>query len=182
MSEEEKNNLEGLGEIIMEGINKGYVKLEDGEIKVDSPISKGTLGRYHVPEERERKELREKFIFLIKDKRIGEATEEIVKWILKHNHIYTTKNDEKTEMWIYKDGIYVPQGKSEVKEQMRGLLDIWFNSYYYGQVISKLEPDTFIDSEKFFNSNYSCFVIFFKKYYATKKNKQSPLFLCFNSL
>jgi len=107
--------------------------------------------------DKEREEIwkvKEEFLSYIKDKNWGSATETIVEWILKNNYIYTTKDDQKTEMWIYKEGIYVPQGKSEVKELMRNLLGKWFNAFYYNQVINKLEPDTFIESDEFFGQKY----------------------------
>jgi len=98
----------------------------------------------------EKEELKSNFLSLIKDKKINEATEIIVNYIKDKEKIYTTKNDNKSEMWIYKEGIYTPQGKSEVKKIMRGVLDKWFNQFYYNQVLNKLEPDTFIEIDDFF--------------------------------
>lgn len=91
-----------------------------------------------------------KFLGAIKAKQWGNATECIVDWIKEHNYIYTTKDDNKTEMWIYRDGIYTPQGKSEVKQIMRRAMSNFYSSYWYNQVIAKLEPDTFIDIDKLF--------------------------------
>lgn len=89
-----------------------------------------------------------------KNKDWGEASELLVKYILDRLKIYTTKDDLKTEMWVYKEGIYVPQGKSEVRELMRGILEEQFSTFIYNMVISKIEPDTFIDIDDFFKSNY----------------------------
>lgn len=102
----------------------------------------------------EKKEIRNLFLELVKDKNFSEASELVVDFIKENNYIYTTKDDAKSEMWIYKDGIYVPQGKSEVKEILRELLDKWYSTFYYNMVINKLEPDTFIEQDKFFNQNY----------------------------
>ncbi|MFW6130139.1 MAG: phage/plasmid primase, P4 family [Atribacterota bacterium] len=101
-----------------------------------------------------KRELKESFLSLIKDKKTAEATEEIVNYIKNNYHIYTTKNDNKSEMWIYKEGIYAPEGKSEVKKIMRDILDKWFNSFYYNLVMNKLEPDTMINIKSFFENNY----------------------------
>ena len=49
-------------------------------------------------------------------KQRGEATELLVENIEKQKHIYTTRSDIKSEMWIYNEGIYIPQGKSFIKE------------------------------------------------------------------
>lgn len=86
------------------------------------------------------------YLFL-KDKR--EAEELIAKEIEKKNHIYTLKNDNKLEVWIYKDGIYSPNGISEIKVQIR---DILLSAYYetiVKEIISKIETDTMIDSDEF---------------------------------
>jgi len=107
-------------------------------------------------EANEKKELKSRFLELISGrvKKISEATELLVAYILKNNHIYTTKDDMKSEVWIYKDGIYIPHGRSEIKEILRDILNEWFNAYYYNQVIDKIEVDTFIDAKDFFSSSY----------------------------
>jgi len=100
--------------------------------------------------------LKYQFIKLMygKDKNIPEATELLVKYILDRLSIYTTKDDLKTEMWVYKEGVYVPQGKSEVRELLRELLGEQYSTFIFNQVMGKLEPDTFIDIDKFFKTNY----------------------------
>ncbi len=106
-------------------------------------------------EKREKKrEILFLYLSLIKDKKWGEATELLCNYIKNILYIYTTKDDIKSEMWIYKDGIYVPQGKSEVKEILRDLLEMAYSNFVYNQVIAKLEPDTYIDQDKFFNILY----------------------------
>jgi putative DNA primase/helicase len=85
----------------------------------------------------------------------GTASEMLVDFILEKMWIYTTKDDIKSEVWIYKDGIYVPQGKSEIKEFLRELLGNYYSIFIYNMVMAKIEPDTFIDTDKFFKSNYA---------------------------
>lgn len=99
-------------------------------------------------------QIKSDFLELIKDKKISEATEILVRFILDKEKIYTTKDDVKSEMWIYRGGIYVPQGKSEIKELMRKILGKWYSIWYYNQVIAKIEADTFIEHNRFFNTNY----------------------------
>lgn len=84
----------------------------------------------------------------------GKASEILVDFILGKMWLYTTKDDIKSEVWVYKDGIYVPQGKSEIKEFLRNLLGSYYSIWIYNQVISKLEPDTYIDLDKFFKTQY----------------------------
>ena len=102
----------------------------------------------------EKREVREKFLSFVGDKKLASATEVLVSYILKNNYIYTTKDDEKSEMWIYKNGIYVPQGKSEIMEQIRVILEKWFNAFYLNHTIKKIEADTFIEPKEFFSQNY----------------------------
>jgi len=89
-----------------------------------------------------------------KDGKWGEASELLVNFILKKMYIYTTKDDIKSEVWIYKDGIYVPQGKSEIKEFLRSLLGNYYSIFIYNMVMAKIDPDTFIDTDKFFKTSY----------------------------
>lgn len=85
---------------------------------------------------------------------INQATEIMAEHILKKNNIYSTKDDIKSEMWIYQEGIYVPNGKSYIKEFCRLVLEKAYNSYLVNQVIAKVEADTFIDQEQFFQNKY----------------------------
>lgn len=86
-------------------------------------------------------------------KRSGEATELLVKEIKAREHIYTTRDDLKSEVWIYKEGIYVPQGKSYIKEWMRKLLKEIYTEHKANEVIAKIETDTYIEPDYFFNHN-----------------------------
>jgi len=104
--------------------------------------------------ESEYSDLRFDFISLLVSKERDKATELIVKFIEDNNYIYTTKDDIKSEMWIYKDGIYKPEGKSEIKELIRKVLGEVYNSNICNRIIEKIEADTFIDHDKFFQTNY----------------------------
>jgi putative DNA primase/helicase len=96
------------------------------------------------------KTLKERYIDLLKDKKWGDASELLANHLGNKLKLYTTKDDQKSEMWVYKDGIYVPQGKSEIKEQLRLLLGKWYSMWMFNQVVAKIEADTFIEQEKFF--------------------------------
>ncbi len=89
------------------------------------------------------------FRCLLKKER-NEATELLVQSFLSSNHIYTTRDDEKSEVWIYKEGIYVPQAKTHIREYCREILTSTFTTQLCNDVISKIEADTFIDQEEFF--------------------------------
>lgn len=94
------------------------------------------------------------YLDLIKEKRWNDASELLRDYILDKLKIYTIKDDQKIEMWVYKEGIYVPQGKSEIKEMLRFLLGKWYSQWIFGKVVEKIEPDTYIQPEDFFSVNY----------------------------
>jgi len=80
------------------------------------------------------------------------ATESIVDYIQSTTHLFTTRNDEKNEMWIFKEGIYVPEGKTYINEICRTLLGQAFTSHLGNAVLAKIEADTGIDQTAFFQS------------------------------
>ena len=90
---------------------------------------------------------------IIKAKK-AEATEFLVKKFINGNHVYTIRNDLKPEMWIYSSGIYIPHAKTFIKAFVRATLGNYYTSHVCNQVINKIEADTFIEEEKFFNNVY----------------------------
>ena len=68
--------------------------------------------------------LKEKVDILLFDKKLSEATEEIANFIKKENHVYTTRHDNKSDMWIYKEGIYKSEGKTYIKEICRSIFNL----------------------------------------------------------
>lgn len=103
-----------------------------------------------------KKELKSKFLELTtgKEKFWAEATELLVEYVKEKKTFYTVKNDTNSETWVYDDGIYVPNGRSEIKEILRDLLEQWYTQYVSGLVIAKIETDTYINAKKFFGNNY----------------------------
>jgi len=105
-------------------------------------------------EERTEKDtLREDVLSLLHHKNFGEASELLVERILNNNYIYTTKVDKASEMWIYSEGIYVPNGESEVRKKLREIMKDNYNEWIFNQVIIKIRADTFIDSIDFFKDS-----------------------------
>jgi len=90
---------------------------------------------------------------LIAMKKRDDATEELATGFEKENHIYTTRDDIKPEMWIYNNGIYVPEGKSFIKEYCRTKLGLAYKPSILNDVVEKVMVDTFTNAEKFFAFN-----------------------------
>lgn len=84
-------------------------------------------------------------------KKRGDATETIVQYITEKCKFKTTRNDNNSEIWIYKNGIYKPEGKSYILEFCRELLLDAFTKHICNEVICKIEADTFIEQDEFFN-------------------------------
>jgi len=82
---------------------------------------------------------------------IPKATEMICSAFLKINKVYTIRDDNLTEMWIYKEGIYIPEGKSFIKEFCREVLEDSYKITIVNMVIAKIEVDTFIEMKTFFS-------------------------------
>lgn len=98
--------------------------------------------------------LRNEVLQLITTKQDDYATERITDYIKDNNKIYTTKDDLKSEVWIYSDGIYKPNGESFIKEIVREFLLHYYNSQRANRVIAKIQADTFIDFDEFFKKSY----------------------------
>lgn len=126
-----------------------YNRLKDTYLQ--GKVSYKTWKRYIKENPRERPEsLREQVLSLFAKKQFGEATELIVKKVLQKNYIYTTKEDKASEMWIYSEGIYIPNGESCVKEQIRQIMKDNYSEWLANQVLAKIKVDTYIESSEFF--------------------------------
>ncbi len=73
---------------------------------------------------------------------------------LEKNYIYSTRDDDKSEMWIYEDGIYVPQGKSYIKEFCGELLGKVYTTTLANEVIEKIRWRTYIEQDEFFKTQF----------------------------
>ncbi|MFA5406990.1 MAG: phage/plasmid primase, P4 family [Candidatus Nanoarchaeia archaeon] len=100
--------------------------------------------------------VRQQYLDMLTDdkKNWGAMSELLTNAIKDTFKVYTTKDDTKSEVWVYEDGIYTPNGRSHVKCFLRNLLGEYYNQFIYTKVIEKLEPDTYIDTDEFFNHNY----------------------------
>lgn len=87
---------------------------------------------------------------LLLAKKFEKATEIMANNFLKKEKIYTTRDDLKSEVWIYREGIYIPQAKTYIKEYVREMTGPGFNAFICNNVISKIEVDTYIEQDKFF--------------------------------
>lgn len=87
---------------------------------------------------------------LIYEKKIDIATENIVKRFLNENYVYTIRDDILTEMWIYNDGIYIPEARSYIREYCRDIMGKKYRDSLCKMIIDKIKTDTFIEMKDFF--------------------------------
>ena len=116
----------------------------------------GELENQGVVLSSEEKELREGVLLNLSMNKRREASEIMVQEIKKATHIYTTRTDEKPEMWMYmeRDGIYSPEGRTYIKEYCRKILGEIYTGQFVNEVIIKIEADTLIQQDEFFKNNY----------------------------
>lgn len=81
-----------------------------------------------------------------------EISELIVEKLYKNNNFYSIRNDEKEEIWMYAEGIYVPNGKSYIQEFCRFILDKAYTGNITKRVFEKIIADNYIDEDQFFGS------------------------------
>jgi len=129
-------------------------KIEDGEASLFEKESLNFIDQKKREEQEIKDKVKLEYLGLISAKNpdYPQASEVLVNYIKSKLIIYTTKEDEKSEVWIYKDGIYVPQGRSEIKYLLRDVLEAHYTIFIFNLVMAKIEPDTFIESATFFSS------------------------------
>lgn len=91
-------------------------------------------------------------LIIRKDK--DQATEILTQTLLQKHKFYTTRFDEKSEMYCYKEGIYVPEGKTIVREYCRRILEQAYTEQMANRVIAKIEADTYIEQKHFLKRHY----------------------------
>jgi P4 family phage/plasmid primase-like protien len=79
-----------------------------------------------------------------------EATELMVQRILSECSIFSTRQDKFSEMWIYREGIYIPHAKTYIESFCRRILGRAYKKQIVSEIIDKIQAQTYIDSEKLF--------------------------------
>lgn len=83
----------------------------------------------------------------------SKLTEELAADFMAANRVYTLRNDLKDEIWIYIGGVYIPHGRTYIRQFCRHRLGEKYNPYFVTKVIHKVAVDSFIDEEDFFQEN-----------------------------
>ncbi len=139
--------------LMKEYIEKYYPDLKK-DICGNCPLNKTCQKKETIKNNPDYTDLQKQIFIALAVKDKDKATELLVKEIEKENYIYTTRDDIKSEMWIYSEGVYIPQGKTFVREFSRKILQEAYTTQLSNAIISKIEADTFIEHDEFFNTNY----------------------------
>lgn len=118
-------------------------------------------------------------------KELLKLEETIIDFLKNKYNPKTIRNDNKKEMWIYSDGIYIPNGISIINEELRYLYDINYSKNLSDKIIDKLQPDTFINMDDMFN-NYDPYLVPLKDNILNLRNLETieydPKYIFFNKL
>lgn len=92
---------------------------------------------------------------LLARKKWNSAVEETVQALEKNERFYTIRDDKHPEMWIYDydKGIVKKHAETYVKSFCREILGQAYSKSFFNSVLEKIQADTFIESEEFFNQN-----------------------------
>ena len=121
-----------------------------------------------------KEDLTTEVITLIALKKPRDATELIMEAFLKNNYVYSTRDDDKSEMWIYNEGIYVPHGSTYIKEFCGKILGRIYTTRLASEVVEKIRVKTYIELEKFFETKYVFEVPILKGILNIKTREVSP--------
>jgi len=130
-----------------------YMKLND----VDFVIAKHQLAK-KANIKLDPIQVRNQFELFIKKHHTDQAIELMVESFMLEHFVKTIRDDDKFEMWIYSDGIYIPQGRSFIKEHCRAILQDLYKARIANQVVERIEADTYIDKDKFFENKHMSFI------------------------
>lgn len=132
---------------VMEHENCDFIKAKEILIEKSGLVS---IKRVVAPNCYHPNKLKEDVLMLLAAKKRPDAIQLMVDHILDTKHIHTTRDDERAEMWTYVKGVYVPQGRTYLKEFCSEVLGKAYSAHIVNQVIAKIEVETYIDQKEFF--------------------------------
>ena len=103
-------------------------------------------------------EVRQKCYIYISQQNVNDLTEFVVNWIKSFNYIYSTQNDQNVDVWLYDKGCYYPNGKTKISALIRQATREFYSTTLDNRIQAKIQADTFIDEEKFYNETNAEFI------------------------
>lgn len=93
----------------------------------------------------------EVLIHLLKKNR-EQGSEAIVEEFMFVNRVYTIRDDLNPEMYIYRNGIYIPNGKTYLEEFVRKRLGEAYTTHLFNLIYEKVKIDTYIERKDFIDN------------------------------
>ena len=121
------------------------------EVAYKLAVKKGLIEERKTPQEKDDSEVTKQNIiqYMIINKK-KKAAELLANIFLKEHNVYTTRSDKNPEVWIYQDGIYIPEGITTIKEYVDKILKENYTTYFINQVSEKIKIRSYIKQEELF--------------------------------
>lgn len=131
---------------------------ESGKIKDDFEINPDDQNKFFLKQKEKdetelvefKKELTEEVLRLLAQKETKKATDRLKAAFKKLHPVYSIRNDRESEIYIYKNGIYIPEGKSHIKEFCDEVVGFHVSAQLINEVILKIEISSFIEQDQFY--------------------------------
>lgn len=154
----QEQNKEELIKILVKQVPIGAFDSETGEnlqLKAKKEYEKLNLEQLKqeikkIIVEQQLDKIRNQVLHLYIAKRNDEASEEISNYLQQKYTFKTIKDDKTSEMWVYVDGIYIPNGETTIKAEVRKLLHESYTTQKVNIIIEKIKTDTYIEQDTFF--------------------------------
>lgn len=88
---------------------------------------------------------------LLIEKDRGGASEIMFNVFSVRHRVYVIRSDDKDEIWIYKNGIYVPEGITYIIEFCRKMLKSHYTTHLKNLLLEKVKAENYVDAETFFD-------------------------------
>lgn len=121
------------------------------EVAYKLAVEKGLIEERKIQEEEYSEKIKQNIIQLMIINKKKEAAELLANLFLKEHNVYTTRSDKNPEVWIYQEGIYVPEGITTIKEYVDNILNENYTTYFINQVAEKIKIRSYIKQEELFN-------------------------------
>jgi putative DNA primase/helicase len=95
-------------------------------------------------------QINNEIVLKFQNKKKAAASELLARQFIKLYRVRAVRQDTSDEIYIYKEGIYVPEGKSYIREYVRSVLGLLYTETFANDVIDKIIVDSYIDKNRFF--------------------------------
>jgi len=122
---------------------------------------------------------------LIMQQKRNETPAIMADYFICENYIYTIRSDKESEMWIYSDGIYIPEAKTHIRQFVKEVCSAGYTYHLAAETIAHIEALTYVNKDDFFNQEQIKKVCLLNGIYDIsegKLEKYSPNLFFFNKL